>query len=157
MLKNNDIVALYRNGIMGATSRSLRLDAAYTLTKFKGEVNRLYQEWMNKFNSLPKEAEIDDADAFQKRYTELNDKLAGGKLTAKEKTEHEAMAEKMKRLVGLQNELANDDVFIKVKPMSFEQWLILKDSNREIKINEYELFELVESSLENVIWKAPEE
>jgi len=155
MLKYNDIVAMYNNGIAGASSRSLNLASAYSLTKFKSEVSRLYKEWMDKFNALPAEVGIEDGEAFQKRFNELNAKA--DELNDKEKKELAEMREKMARLGGLQTELSNDDAYIKVKPMAWEQWNILKDSNRNIKAGNYELFELTEATLEGILWNMPEE
>ena len=153
-MKYNDIVAMYNNGIMGASSRSLNLASAYALTKFKSEINRLFEEWKDKFNALPKEVEIEDAETFS---TRLNELKAMPERSKEEEKDFKAMEEKMNRLAGLQNKLAEDDVYLKVKPMSWEQWNVLKESNRNIKVGNFELFELTETSLEGILFDMPEE
>ena len=154
MFKYDDVVTIARGGILRATSHTLGLGSAYTFTKFKSEVNRLYEEWQNKFNSLPKEVGIDDAKEFEKRYSELKGK---DNLSKDEKKELESINEKVNRLQGLQKELANDDAKFNIKPMPWKEWRALKEENREIKIDNFELLELIEIPAEGILWREPEE
>lgn len=156
-MKNDDVITMINAGIMTATSHSLPLGSAYIVTKFKGEINRLFMAYNEKNQALLGECGIEDAQAFDKRRKELTDKKEGDKLNSAEKKELEKLNSQLDRLVGLRGELIYDDAHLNIKPMPYKDWYLFKEENKAIKIDNYELFELVEQKLEDILWKAPED
>lgn len=153
-MKNDDIVTMMRSGITAVSSHGLSLDSAYTVTSFKREIERLFNEWNIKNNKLSEEVDITDPVSFDKRIEELRGKE---ELSKEEKKELSSMEDKLSRLTGLRLKLLEDTVEIKCKAMPYEEWYKFKDENSGIKINNFEMFELIELKLENILWKAPQE
>ena len=151
-------------GIMDATSHTLSAAGAYTLTKFKREVDNLGKEYNSKRDALTSEVGIKDGEAFDKRRDELTNKK---KKTPQETKELEQMDKTINRLVDLRNQLDNDEVTLDLKPMSYEDWHALKQENKELKliyrnqkgeiIAVKELFEVYELAFENILWIAPQD
>lgn len=164
MFKFKDIITMANVGLMKATSHTLSVQGAYTLTRLKSEVSRLTNDYQQRDNALPKEVGIEDAKAFDARQEELNKK---GKRTEEEEKEWEDNTEKLARLMGLRETLQNDEVTINCRPMSYEDWHHLKQENKELmvsffdnqgkEVDKRELFDFIEILGEGVLWKAPEE
>lgn len=164
MFKFQDIITVANVGLMKATSHTLSVQGAYTLTRLKAEVSRLTNEYNQRNELLPKEVGIEDTKAFDARQEELNKKE---KKTKEEQKEWEDNNEKISRLIGLRNTLRNDEVTINCRPMSYEDWFKLKQENKELmvsffdnqgkEIDKRELFDFIEILGEDVLWKAPEE
>jgi hypothetical protein len=163
MFKFDDIVTMYNVGLMKATSHTLSVQGAYTLTRLKSEVSRLFKEWQARYTALPGEVGIDDPAAFDARHKVLNEK----KRNKDEQKEWEEDNDKLVRLTGLRQALNNDDVEVNCKPMSYEDWYKLKAENKDIKvvitdnnnneIDSRELFDFVEILGEGILWMAPAE
>lgn len=149
----NDVVMLGRNGVMGLSSHSLSINSAYTVTKFKREIMNLFEEWVSRFNSLAKEAGIEDGEVFDKRKSELIAKMQNGGLSQEETKELDEINGKIKRLEGLREKLAEEPVGIKTRPMPYEDWHTFKTENKDLKLsNGVELLEQAETCLENILW-----
>lgn len=163
MFKFDDIVAMQNVGIRKATSHTLSPKGAYTLTRFKSEVARLYAEWQDRGRKISNEVGIEDGKAFYQRYKELCDK----KCNKEEQKELDAAKDKIARLTAMQNELDNDEVTINCTPMSYEDWFNLINENKGLVVNitdnngkvldSYELFGFIESLSEGILWAAPAE
>jgi len=162
MLKFDDIVTLANVGLVKATSHTLSPMGAYTLTRFKAEVDRLAREYAERYNMLPKEVGIEDTEAFDARQKELKEKK---KRTADEEKEFGEMMDKLVKLQGMRNALSNDFAEINVRPMPWEEWFKLKQENKELTVSIYdengneidkrELFDFIELVGENILWVAP--
>ncbi|MBP5712408.1 MAG: hypothetical protein J6W77_05340 [Prevotella sp.] len=163
MFRFDDIITLADVGVMKATSHTLSVQGAYTLTRFKAEVTRLTKEHQMRYGELLREVGIEDAAAFDAHHAELNAK----KRTKDEQKEWEDDNDKIARLAGMAKALNNDEVTINCRPMSFEDWFNLKQENKELFVHMYndkgeeidkrELFDFIEILGENILWKAPEE
>lgn len=152
-MKYNDVVTLGSNGVMGLTSHSLSINSAYTVTKFKREITKLFEEWVSKFNSLTGEAGIEDGEAFDKRRSELTTKMQGGTLSNSEAKELDDIKEKFKRLQALREKLSEESVELNITPMPYEDWHTFKTENKDLKTNGgTELLEMVEVCLEGILW-----
>ena len=151
-----NVVTLINGGAMNTTSHTLNVTSAYAVTKFKREIDRLYNEWVDRNNGLIAEAGITEgADAFFAKFDAL--KAKSEKFSAEEKKEFDEMNKKNSRLVDLRVQLLNDEVSVNVKPMPFEDWFKLKNENKELKFDGAELYDTYELILENILWKAPED
>lgn len=156
-MKFYEIVTMMNSGIGSISSNQLSIKSAYIVTQFKREVDRLYNDWLDRYNRLPKEAGIEDGEAFDKRRAELTTKVKKGKLNNTEAKELDGLNEKWNRLQGLRSALSDEDITINSKALSYEDWFTLKSANNNIKTGNAELLELLEVSLENILWKAPDE
>jgi len=164
MLRFDDIVTIADVGLGDVTSHSLSVEGAYVITRFKLEVKRLVNEYVSRYNALPKEVGIEDTKIFDKRKKELTEKT---KRSKEEEKEFGEINDKLVRLEALRDTLLSDEVEINVKPMPWSDWHNLKQENKEVmasifnmegkEIGKRELFELIEGSCENILWKAPEE
>lgn len=164
MFRFDDIVTLANVGLAKATSHTLSPASAYILTRFKSEVDRLAKEYSQRYTALPKEVGIEDAEAFDARHKELSEKK---KRTKEEEAEWNENLDKLVKLQGMRNALANDEAQVNVKPMPWEEWFKLKEENKALTVNIFddkgkevdkrELFEFVELVSEGILWKAPEE
>ena len=153
-MRNDDVVTMMNAGLMTATSHTLPLGSAYIVTKFKGEMNRLFKAFNEKASQLAAEAGIEDSVAFDKRREELNAKEHRSSAETKELAK---MNEQLDRLIGLRTKHLEDEAEIHIKPMPYKDWREFKEENKAIKVDGYELFELVEYKLEDILWKAPED
>lgn len=156
-MKYQDVITMKGAGILGATSHSLSLNAAYSLTKFKVEVDRINREWVDRNAVIAKECGIDDTDEFDKRRKVLQDKQKDNNINQAEAKELKEMNTKFERVMGMRNKLNDDDVTITCKPMAYADWHALKEENKNLQTNGFELLSLVEPQLEDILWKAPEE
>lgn len=156
-MKYNEVTTLVNGGILGLSSHALSVSSAYAVTKFKREIQRLYDEWMGKYKILPAEAGIDNPEAFDKRRAALTEKLQESPMSIEETRELDGLNEKFGRLQGLRGELAEDVVTIKCTPLPYEDWYNLKNENKSLKIGNAELLELAETSLEGILWIPPSE
>lgn len=164
MIKFDDILTMGNVGLINATSHSLSVQGAYTLTRLKAEVNRLMKEYASRYNALPQEVEITDTEAFDARKKELASKEKRNKT---EQKELEDMNNKLVRLKALRETLLDDQVTINCKPMCYDDWHNLKQENRGLQvpyfdnqgkeIGKCELFELIENISEGILWVAPAE
>ena len=157
-MTNNDVVTMMNSGIMAISSRALPLNFAYEVTKFKGFIDKAYKAWDEAFQKLPAENEIPDGKAFDKRLNELREKESKKEeMTQAEIKELADLDAKFDRLVAMRKKLNDEEVKVSSKPMPYETWIELKEANKGIKVGNAECLELVESKLEGILWKAPEE
>lgn len=171
MLKNEDIYTIVAigdvditSGLKKVTSHTLSPQGAYTVSRFKSEVERLAKEYSAQYNLLPKEAGIEDTAAFDKRANELKDKK---NLNKNEQKELDEINSKKARLISLRKVIREQEVEVNCKPMTYDDWFKFKNENKAVtvdifgdnreKLGEVELFELIEMQCEGVLWKAPEE
>lgn len=156
-MKFNDVNALINGGALAASSSQLNINAAYAITKFKRALKHAFEEWKEKFDSYPAEVGIDDAQGFDARRAELTTKIKEGGLSNAEVKELDKMNEKYNRVIELRNKLGDDDVKIECEPLSWSEWFTFKENNKNIQMNGYATFEVMELTLEGVLWNAPAE
>ena len=164
MFRFEDIVILAQVGLSKATSHTLSAQGAYTLTRMKAEIDRLYNEWRERSQRLANEVGIEDPDAFDARQEELS-KLK--KKSKEEQKEWDDNNNKLNRLTELRATLNKEEVVLNCKPMAYDDWHKLKNENKEMQVktidaagnvlDTLELFDFIEIRSEGVIWKAPEE
>ena len=153
-MKYDDIITLWKGNIKTATSHSVSAKSAYQFTKFKCEIVKHFQDYQTKDGELIKTAGIDDAEAFDNRIKVLQGKERENSLNQAEKKEIKSMTDKLVRLQKMRDELYNEEVKIECSPMPYEDWHNLKNENRNLKIEGYEILDFIEQQnieLENYL------
>lgn len=156
-MKYSDVIVFVKCDIKSAASHTLSVNGAYSLTRFKIEIDRLFSDYIKKSEAFANEAGIKDTAAFDARMNELKAKEQEKKLNKTEAAEYKDAKEKLAKAVAMRNKLENEDVDIVCRPMSYEDWHKFKEENQGMKWQGYELFVISEQLLENILWKAPEE
>lgn len=155
LMKNFEIATLIENGVLSLTVHNLSTAHSYKIVKFKAMLKKAYEDFFETRNNLAKEAGIENPQEFDKRLEELRGKK---ELTSEEKKEFADMNLQLAKLNDMRKSLGEEDVTLEgVKSMPYDQWKVLQDENKEIKIGNVELMVLCEDALENVLWRAPEE
>ena len=169
-LKNVVIKNLLGNGLENTTDHSLSATSAYRVFKFRHAIADAYKEIDEKRKKLVEE-NIGDGLAFDLRKTELETK---GNRTEEEEKELAELQQKADKFAKLYNELLNDETEIKVTPISFEQYHLLANENKQtpidIPLNEIskdgtqkvkrvfiDFFTVWRDELKDILWEEPED
>ena len=153
-MKNWEIRFIVENGILNITSHDLDAANAYKVVRFKSCIRTASDSLTAMEESVIKEVGIDNPAYFNERRNELTKKE---NLTESEIEELQGLNAKMMRYNELVAIQLNADAGIESNPMPYEQWKVLQDENRNIKVGDAELLILSEASLEDILWRAPEE
>lgn len=155
-MKNLDILIMINSGINNITNYDLSATNAYKVMKFRNILVKKYEEIQEKERQILNDACIDDPQAFDERYKTLNETE---NRTDEQNAELADLNSKYNAWIKARTDMLNTDVELEgVKTISFEDWHALRKENRPKDekatdpLNNY-----VESILENVLWKAPEE
>lgn len=155
-MKNLDILIMINSGINNITNYDLSAANAYKVMKFRNILVKKYEEIQEKERQILNDANIDDPQAFDERYKTLNETE---NRTDEQNAELADLNSKYNAWIKARTDMLNTDVELEgVKTISFEDWHALRKENRPKDekatdpLNNY-----VESILENVLWKAPEE
>lgn len=155
-MKNLDILIMINSGINNITNYDLSAANAYKIMKFRNILVKKYEEIQEKERQILNDACIDDPQAFDERYKTLNETE---NRTDEQNAELADLNSKYNAWIKARTDMLNTDVELEgVKTISFEDWHTLRKENRPKDekatdpLNNY-----VESILENVLWKAPEE
>lgn len=155
-MKNLDILIMINSGINNITNYDLSAANAYKVMKFRNILVKKYEEIQEKERQILNDANIDDPQAFDERYKTLNETE---NRTDEQNAELADLNSKYNAWIKARTDMLNADVELEgVKTISFEDWHALRKENRPKDekatdpLNNY-----VESILENVLWKAPEE
>lgn len=155
-MKNLDILVMINSGIGNITNYELSAANAYKVMKFRNIVSKKYDEIQDLEKKILTDVGIDDPQNFDIRFKQLREKED---LTEEERNELTELTNKYNSWIKARTDMLNTDVELEgVKTISFEDWHNLRKENRptdENKVNP--LNNYVESILENVLWKAPEE
>jgi len=155
-MKNLDILIMINSGVNNITNYDLSAANAYKVMKFRNILVKKYEEIQEKERQILNDAGIDDPQAFDDRYKTLNETE---NRTDEQNAELADLNSKYNAWIKARTDMLNTDVELEgVKTISFEDWHALRKENRPKDekaadpLNNY-----VESILENVLWKAPEE
>lgn len=155
-MKNLDILIMINSGVNNITNYDLSAANAYKVMKFRNILVKKYEEIQEKERQILNDANIDDPQAFDERYKTLNETE---NRTDEQNAELADLNSKYNAWIKARTDMLNTDVELEgVKTISFEDWHALRKENRPKDekttdpLNNY-----VESILENVLWKAPEE
>lgn len=154
-MTNQDIIQMIGGSILGTTTNNLSVPHALEITKFKRQINELYQKWADTNDALCGDVGISDALAFDKRRAELTSKVQNKTgLSNEEVKELDSMNSQMARLDELRAKLRSDKVSVLGVPfMNYEEWAQFKAANRHLMVGNVELYELYEIELEGVLWE----
>lgn len=159
-----DVLTMQECKIGDITAHSLTAAHAYKVAKFKAELRRLSECYQNMRNQLPREAGVEDPQAFDTRMTELDKKAQEGKLTKAEQNEYDELNPKRVRFAELLNNLLDEEPQHDIKAMPYEEWKALQDENRNVicevtdnngQKKQLELLMVVEPILMNILWAEP--
>jgi len=155
-MKNLDILVMINSGISNITNYDLSAANAYKVMKFRNLVTKKFDEIQEQEKKLLADAGIDDPQGFDARFKELREKE---NRTEEENKEFAEYTDKYNAWVKARTDMLNSDVELEgVKTISFEDWHNLRKENRPSDANKVDpLNNYVESILENVLWKAPED
>lgn len=155
-MKNSDIIALIRAGILGMTSHDLPAAEAYKAVKLKMEVQRAYKALSEAEQGVLAECGIEDVDRHNKRQYELSEKK---QRTEAEQAELDALMEKTSRANAMTKALRNEDVSLDVTPLDYDTWRRLQCENRDVRIegNAVDILGgIAEIILHGVFWSDPQ-
>ncbi len=155
-MKNLDILIMINSGINNITNYDLSAANAYKVMKFRNILVKKYEEIQEKERQILNDANIDDPQAFDERYKTLNETE---NRTDEQNAELADLNSKYNAWIKARTDMLNTDVELEgVKTISFEDWHTLRKENRPKDEKAIDpLNNYVESILENVLWKAPEE
>ena len=153
-IKFGVIKTLVENGVEALSSTSLSIEHAYKVVQFKTKIKHAYSEFESRRQQAIKEAGIDDGNKFSARFNAL---VQNNQRTEEEDEEFKGLVEKNNRFNELFNQLLEDDYEIEPKVMPFDQWHLLQEANKDLKLGKFELLAYFETTLEGILWKAPEE
>ena len=155
-MKNLDILIMINSGIGNITNYDLSAANAYKVMKFRNIVTKKFEEIQEKEKQLLEDAGITDPQTFDARFKELREKEDR---TDAENSELDELNTKYDKWNQNRIDMLNSDVVLDgVKTISFDDWHALRKENRPKDEKSTDpLNNYVESILENVLWKAPEE
>lgn len=155
-MKNLDILIMINSGVNNITNYDLSAANAYKVMKFRNVVVKKYDEIQEKERQILSDVGIGDPQAFDDRYKTLREAETR---TDEENAELSELNEKYNAWIKARTNMLNADVELDgVKTISYDDWHILRKENRPKDEKEPDpLNNYVESILENVLWKAPEE
>ena len=153
-IKFGAVKTLVENGVEALSSTSLGIEHAYKVVQFKTKIKHAYSEFENRRQQAIKEAGIEDGNRFQERFNTL---IQNNQRTEEEENELKELVKKNNRFNELFDKLLNDDYEIEPKTMPYDQWHLLQETNKDLKLGKFELLAYFETTLEGILWKAPEE
>lgn len=174
---NAHIIALSnQKGIQNITTHKVSVDHSYKVVKFKQEFNKKMKAYDESHKAILEEVGITDEQEFNKKLAALKENKSR---TEEQEKEFQNLTEQQKRLNGMSNNLLKEKVeFSGVKTLPYKEWKAMQDENSpadgdkktemlsgvvvvisEIKEDGTIKFETedVESLLEGILWRAPEE
>ena len=86
----------------------------------------------------------------------MNELAAKNQRTEAEEQEFKEMIAKNEKFNGLFDKLLEDYIDIEPKVMPYEEWRKLQEENKELKFGKFEMLAQFETTLEGILWKAPE-
>ena len=127
-IKNQLVLALVSNGVLGITATTLNASQAYKIIKFRREVRNAFDEMSEK-----------EKDYINALGLEIGE---NGKLEGKE--------DDIKKFGEFQKALYEDEVELgDIKAMPYDAWHELQKENKALAIP------FIEDGLEGIIWTAP--
>lgn len=155
-MKNLDILIMINSGVNNITNYDLSAASAYKVMKFRNIVVKKYDEIQEKEKQILSDAEITDPQAFDIRYKTLREAETR---TDEENAELKELDDKYNTWIKARTDMLNADIELDgVKTISYEDWHLLRKENRPKDDKALDpLNNYIESILENVLWKAPEE
>lgn len=155
-MKNLDILIMINSGVNNITSYDLSAANAYKVMKFRNVIVKKYDEIQEKEKQILSDVGIVDPQTFDDRYKVLREAETR---TDEENSELSKMNEIYNAWIKARTDMLNENVELDgVKTISYDDWHNLRKENRpknEKDVNP--LNNYVESILENVLWKVPEE
>lgn len=154
-MKNSEIIALVKEGILSMTSHGLPAQEAYKAVKLKMEIHRAFNALSEAEKNVLYECGIDDVEKHNARQRELSLK---SRRTDAEQTELAELIEKTRRANNMTMTLRNEEAVLDVKPLDFDTWRILQSENRAVKIEDRTvdiLGGIAELLLHGVFWMEP--
>ena len=155
-MKNLDILIMINSGVNNITSYDLSAANAYKVMKFRNVVVKKYDEIQEKERQILSDVGISDPQAFDDHYKVLRETETR---TDEENSELSKMNEMYNAWIKARTDMLNADIELDgVKTISYDDWHNLRKENRPKNEKDVDpLNNYVESILENVLWKAPEE
>lgn len=155
-MKNLDILIMINSGIGNITNYDLSAANAYKVMKFRNFIVKEFDKIQDAERKILTDSGIDDPQAFDDRYKELREKESR---TNEEDLELNGLTEKYNSWIKARTDMLNEDVDTSsVKAISYDDWHALRKENRSKDDNGQDpLNNYIESILENVLWKAPED
>lgn len=155
-MKNLDILIMINSGVNNITNYDLSAASAYKVMKFRNIVVKKYDEIQEKEKQILSDAGITDPQAFDIRYKTLREAETR---TDEENAELKELDEKYNTWIKARTDMLNADIELEgIKTISYEDWHLLRKENRPKDDKTVDpLNNYIESILENVLWKAPEE
>lgn len=155
-MKNLDILIMINSGVNNITNYDLSAASAYKVMKFRNIVVKKYDEIQEKEKQILSDAGITDPQAFDIRYKTLREAETR---TDEENAELKELDDKYNTWIKARTDMLNADIELEgIKTISYEDWHLLRKENRPKDDKTVDpLNNYIESILENVLWKAPEE
>lgn len=166
-MKNIDIIRLQQGGLQQASAHDVSPAHAYKLSKLKREVQKAFDELVEREKDLMKDCDIEDYGKDRERLRDMKKRMSA--LSAEEKKEFDALHDRLEHYDKMHEELMNDDTPLSgVKTMPYEDWHRLQAENRAKSLvlqaggrrfsQTVDIFTgELEFILEDVLWRAPEE
>lgn len=150
-MTNNELLNAVQNSngaILALENKTLSLPHAYKVIKLRKTLKSAFDKFLADEQALLEEVGVSDANAFDARQKELQEK---DKLSKEEKSELEEMNAKIQRYIGLRRELLAESIGLsEIKAMPYDEWFRLKAENPSITID-------IEDALMGIAWSEPEE
>lgn len=155
-MKNLEIIIMVNSGILNITNHELPASSAYKIVKFRNVLQKAFDNIQELEKSLLKDNGIEDPQKFDEDRKKLHE-LSNP--TEDERKELEELDKKYDSYNKARSEMLQDESRLEgIKTISYEDWHTLRKENRPKKDGDIDpLNNYVESVLENVLWKAPEE
>lgn len=166
-MKNIDIIRLQQMGLQQASAHDVSPAHAYKLIKLKREVQKAFDELVEREKAMLKDCGIEDYAKDLARLRELRKRLAS--LPEEEKKEFDDIDARIKQYDEMHEEFLKDDTPLPgVKTMPYEEWhrlqaenraknLVLQAGGRNISRTVDIFTGELEFILEDVLWRAPED
>lgn len=154
-MKNLDLIILINAGILNITNNDLPAASAYKVVKLRNVLSKAFEKLQELERDLLKDKNIDDPQKFSQEIETLRNKEDK---TEEDEAKLKELTEKFDDYINARTEFLNDDTPLEgIKTISYEDWHTLRKENRPKDGNNEILNNYVESILENVFWKAPED
>lgn len=155
-MTNLEIIIMVNSGVLDITNHELPASSAYKVVKFRTALQKSFENIQELEKALLKDNGIEDIQKFNEDLKKLNGLDNPSEDELKERNELIAKSESYNKA---RSEMLKDEAKLEgVKTISYEDWHTLRKENRPKKDNDKDpLNNYIETILENILWKAPEE